>query len=328
MEAKLKDALEAKRAYFDRHLETAFVDVQPEELREAVAWYPEAGGKRLRPSMALLACEATGGATSDAIPVALAVELVHNFSLVHDDIMDRDDTRRGRPTVHKKWSEPTAILAGDTLFALAFEALARIPDAVAHREAAKDLALVVRRLCEGQMRDIAFERRNEVSLEEYMAMIRGKTALLFEAATRGGALAGHATAEQTQALARYGESFGLAFQIADDLLDITSDSETMGKPWGSDVRAGKQTLLVVEAYRRAGPKEREVLDDILGDLDASDLDVRRAVDVFEATGALNEAKRVAEEQASIADAALDTLPENEARETLRRLNRWALHRTS
>lgn len=308
----------------DGALAGLFDEIDPAPLRDATRWYPDAGGKRLRPVLALLSCEAAGGGAEEALPAALAVELVHNFSLVHDDIMDRDDTRRGRPTVHTKWDEPTAILAGDVLFARAFEVLARIPEAQAHHEASRLLSVAIRRLCEGQAMDVLFEERDEVSVDEYLHMIQGKTAVLFEVACQSGALASpKRTAAQVDALATFGEAFGMAFQVADDLLDATADSETLGKPWGSDVRAGKRTLLVLAALERADGSQRKRLLDVLGRLEASDDEVADAVEAMRECGALAHAESVRDGYARKADRALDTLPRSDARETLRALNEWA-----
>ena len=324
MAAPLSDALQARRARVDDALAGCFRELQPDALREAAAWYPEAGGKRLRPVMAILACEAAGGAPQAALPVALAVELVHNFSLVHDDIMDRDDVRRGRETVHRKWDEATAILAGDVLFARAFEVLGGIQDAEAHREASLVLSRAVRHLCEGQAMDVAFETREDVGVAEYLAMIRGKTALLFEAACRGGALSSpRRSPEVVDALATYGEAFGIAFQVADDILDVVADSQTLGKPWGSDIRAGKRTVLVLDALERGDAKERDALLDALGDPDASEAAVRRAVDALRTSGALARAEALRDDHARRADDALRRLPPSEARDVLAQLNEWA-----
>lgn len=320
----LKEAMDAHRKRIDDALAAAFDQVSPTPLREAARWYPDAGGKRLRPAMAMLACEAAGGSAEDATPVALAVELVHNFSLVHDDIMDRDATRRGRPTVHTKWDEATAILAGDVLFARAFEMLSAIPDATAHRDASRLLSESIRRLCEGQALDMLFERDEHVTTQAYLDMIRGKTALLFEAAARGGALSAPRRHEgSVAALSIYGECFGMAFQIADDLLDITADTQKMGKPWGSDIRAGKKTILVLDALERGTDEQRRALRHALGKKDATDADVRAAADAMRASGAIHAAEKLRDAYAGRADAALETLPASDAREHLRALNEWA-----
>lgn len=317
-------ALDAYRKIVDHALPGCFEGIRPDALRDATRWYPDAGGKRLRPVMALLACEAAGGAAEDALPVALAVELVHNFSLVHDDIMDRDATRRGRATVHTKWDEPMAILAGDVLFARAFEVLARIGEPAAHQEAAGLLSRAIRQLCEGQAMDVAFEKRRDVAVAEYLDMIRGKTAVLFAAACHGGALgAPKRSRAAVDALDRFGEGFGMAFQVADDILDVTADSKTLGKPWGSDVRAGKRTVLVLEAEARASPAQRKLLDSTLGKPGASDEDVQAVVDVLRATGALAAAEALRDRHAKAAADALAPLPETPAKRSLLALNEWA-----
>ncbi|HVM45224.1 MAG TPA: polyprenyl synthetase family protein [Candidatus Thermoplasmatota archaeon] len=325
----LKEAMEAHRKRIDDALSAAFDQVSPPQLREAARWYPDAGGKRLRPVVAMLACEAAGGSADEALPVAMAVELVHNFSLVHDDIMDRDATRRGRETVHTKWDEATAILAGDVLFARAFEMLSAIPDAAAHRDASRLLSEAIRRLCEGQALDMLFEREENVTTQAYLDMIRGKTALLFEAAARGGALSAPRRAEGSiAALSVYGECLGMAFQVADDLLDVTAESQKIGKPWGSDVRAGKRTILVLDALERGTPDQRRALRAALGRGDATDAEVRAAVEAMRASGAIAAAQKLRDAYAARADAALDALPASAAREHLRALNEWARTRES
>ena len=343
--ASLKDAMDAHRRRIDAALAGAFDQVSPSPLREAARWYPDAGGKRLRPVMAMLACEAAGGSAEDAVPVALAVELVHNFSLVHDDIMDKDATRRGRPTVHTKWDESTAILAGDVLFARAFEVLSAIPDATAHRDASRLLSEAIRRLCEGQALDMLFEREERVTTQAYLDMIRGKTALLFEAAARGGALCARQEADASgdasrpaagsrravdhvTAMSVYGECFGMAFQIADDILDVAGDTKTLGKPWGSDIRAGKRTILVLDALDHATPAQQKALRHALGRADATDAQVRAAVDVLRETGALDGAAKLRDAYARRADAALEALPKTQARDHLRELNEWARTRAN
>lgn len=323
METPLK-ALESHRRLVEEALAGCFDGIEPAPLREATRWYPDAGGKRLRPLMALLACEAAGGTPRDALPVALAVELVHNFSLVHDDIMDRDDTRRGRPTVHRRWDEATAILAGDVLFARAFEVLARIPDPAAHQQASRLLSVAIRRLCEGQAMDVLFERQESVRADDYLRMIHGKTAVLFEAACHGGALSSpHRQETHVHALSAYGQAFGMAFQVADDILDVTADSATLGKPWGSDVRAGKRTLLVLATLERAEGQDRAHFLEALGKAHATEAEVRRAVDVMRRCGALAHAESVRDAYAREADKALEALPQGEARERLAAMNEWA-----
>lgn len=319
--ARLKPHVDA----VERPLLASLQDLAPAELRDAALHYPKAGGKRLRPAMALLACEAAGGTREDAIPFAVAVELVHVFSLVHDDIMDRDLLRRGMPTVHAKWGEPTAILAGDALLAKAFEVVAAGPGPEPTRvRALLDLATSTRALCEGQALDMAFETKDDVTPEAYLHMIAGKTGRLFEVACRGGATyARGADAGAVRALSDFGAAFGQAFQVHDDLLDLAPAART-GKPFGSDLRAGKKTLVVLEARRRGMPAE---VAKVLGVRDANEEDVGAAADALAGCGAVAASRQVVTTATTRALDALEKIPPSPARETLRALAAWATQRT-
>lgn len=211
------------------------------------------GGKRLRPALVLLAADvARSGASKEIFPAALALEWTHTFTLVHDDIMDNDDMRRGIPTVHKKYGESTAILAGDVLAAKGFECLCRAQaDAEAKVKAVQMLSHTVSELCEGQQEDISFETREDVTFAEYLTMVRKKTGVLFAASAGiGGILAG-ADARATAALYTLGLNIGIAFQMKDDLLDLTAPTEVLGKPQGSDLCENKQSAVAILA-REAG----------------------------------------------------------------------------
>jgi geranylgeranyl pyrophosphate synthase len=211
----------------------------------------------------LLSCQAAGGSAEAAFNAALAVELLHTFTLVHDDIMDRDDLRRGLPTVHKKWDESTAILAGDGLVTLAFKTLMA--------DEHPDLLRVLRRfagglliLCEGQALDKAFEVRSDVTMDDYLDMIRRKTATLLEMACEAGAVLGNGRPKAVNALAGFGHALGMAFQIQDDLLDILSDEAVSGKPTGSDITAKKKTCLSIHFREHASVKDKEAFDGFWG----------------------------------------------------------------
>ncbi|HVL48019.1 MAG TPA: polyprenyl synthetase family protein [Candidatus Thermoplasmatota archaeon] len=321
-------AIKVYAEHTDRALLTCLDDVTPETLRAACLHYPAAGGKRLRPVMALLACEAAGGERARATPLAVALELIHNFSLIHDDIMDRDDLRRGIPTVHRKWDEATAILAGDTLFAKAFELLAAGgADPEVTRRVVLDVAVMGRVLCEGQVLDMAGERE-DVTKDRYLDMIDRKTARIFEVAARSGGLLGGATASQADALGTYGRDFGLAFQIHDDVLDLVSTTEVLGKPAGSDIRAGKKTLVAVLAHARADAKQRATLAQGFGKIDATEAEVAAVLDVFRATRALADAEAEVARHTERAIRALEALPPGSSRDLLADLARWGATRTS
>ncbi|HVL87383.1 MAG TPA: polyprenyl synthetase family protein [Candidatus Thermoplasmatota archaeon] len=294
-------------------------DVEPASLGEAVRHYPLAGGKRFRPALAMAACEAVGGTADAALPLACAVEMVHNFSLVHDDIMDRDPVRRGLPAVHVKFGEPAAILAGDTLFAVAFEEIARLrcPPAV-RVDILADFARATRVLCEGQQMDMEFAGR-EVGREEYLEMIYRKTAALYETAARNGALCGGGSHAAVEALSAYGRAFGMAFQVRDDLLGVVSTEKKTGKPKESDIRNGKRTLILLTALQNADDEQRALLESTVGNANATPARVARVHEIFLETGAVDDAVKLTERYHQEAVEALEPLPANPAREFLVRL---------
>lgn len=220
-----------------------------DNLYRASAHLLVAGGKRLRPAVAMLAADAVApGRSRDIFPAAVALELTHTFTLIHDDIMDGDSLRRGAPTVHKKWDEPTAILAGDVLYARAFEhiCLAKATEKAKVR-AVGMLATACIEICEGQHTDMSFENRSDVSEEEYLSMVGKKTGALYAASAGIGGLLAGGSEEQVEALYRYGMKTGIAFQIQDDLIDLMASPEKSGKDRASDLREGKQTLIMIRA---------------------------------------------------------------------------------
>lgn len=322
-----QDAIKECAALVDRELPRVLGDLEPQSLREAVSYYPSLGGKKLRPALALLACEAAGGKREDAVYAGIAVELVHNFSLVHDDIMDQDSMRRGHPSVHIKWDEPTAILAGDALFAKAFEALDRAPVPAEQKVMMlHELAVATRKVSEGQQRDMELAKDPKATPQAYFDMIYGKTGRLFEAAARLGGLSAKADAKRVDALATYGRCLGRGFQVRDDVLGLTASEEQMGKPWGSDVRNGKRTVIALMALQRAKGKDLEVLRTHLGDHTATREEVEAVIGVFRSTSALDEAQRLARLAADDAIAALQALPRSGARDALEQLARFSVER--
>lgn len=280
----------------NEQLMRSFEAMENENLREAMAHYPSAGGKRLRPLLATMVCEAFGGNPDKAIPFGVALEMVHNFTLVHDDVMDEDDTRRGLKTVHCQYGVPMAILAGDAMFARAFEIVLEsdLPDSSVVR-LVEILARAVRLLADGQQMDIDFEARDVVSPGEYLEMIERKTAVLYSAAAQGGAIAGGASEPQQEALFEYGRLIGLGFQIWDDVLDLRSDQKTFGKPVLNDIRNGKKTLIVVHALDTIKGSQRDELMSVLGKKNASNKELVKARDLLEGVGSIDYASRVASE---------------------------------
>lgn len=222
----------------------------PSSLYDPVRYVLGAGGKRVRPVLVLLAAEMFGGNRRNALPAALAVEVFHNFTLVHDDIMDHSSTRRGKQTVHVRWDEPTAILAGDYLMALSYRLLTDVPESLlgdVHRV----FDQMVVRLCEGQALDKAYESVPKITISEYLGMIDAKTGALLEASLEIGGVCGRASASERAALREAGKQLGRAFQVQDDLLDVVAKDDRWGKTVGSDLVEGKKTFLLVSALENS-----------------------------------------------------------------------------
>ncbi len=319
---ELIGALAPWRKKIDDAIEKELAGEEPAVLYRAVRHLPEAGGKRLRPLIAMLACDVVGGMPDEAVRYGAALEILHTFTLVHDDIMDDDDMRRGRPSVHRAFDEATAILAGDTLFAMSFEIVTsgNLPADV-ERRLAHNIAVMAREICEGQQLDMSFETCDDVSEELFLTMIEKKTAKLFEHAALGGAVIGSDSTEMQDALRGYGRALGMAFQIWDDCLDVIGVD--IGKPVGSDIREGKKTLMFIHAREHAdsdGWLER------YGDQGASREDIDGVIEVFHETGAMDAAMDMAKRYAGEAARCLDMLPESTARQRLAQLSSFAVSR--
>jgi geranylgeranyl diphosphate synthase type II len=239
------------------------IPVSPIELYTPIRYTMAMGGKRMRPLLVLLGCKLFKDDVKDAIGPAIAVEVFHNFTLLHDDIMDNAPIRRGKPTVHSKWTSNIAILSGDAMFVLAYKALAKTNVELLPKlmDAFSTTALQV---CEGQQLDMNFEHRSDVSIEEYEEMIRLKTAVLLAASLKIGAIAGHATDEQAQALYNFGLNAGIAFQLQDDILDVFGDSHKVGKQKGGDILSNKKTYLLLKALELADGRQKEQLNQWIG----------------------------------------------------------------
>lgn len=224
---------------------------EPRGLYEPIGYTLEAGGKRLRPTLALIACDMFGGNEQDVVPAALALEVFHNFTLLHDDVMDHADIRRGRPTVHIRWNENTAILSGDQMLIEAYKLLAGVP-ADKLPEVMRLFNKMATEICEGQQYDVDFENRDDVTLDDYIMMIRLKTSVLLATALEIGAYIAGADEEQRQLIYDYGVNIGLAFQIQDDILDVYGDPATFGKAIGGDILCNKKTYIRLVAEQKMG----------------------------------------------------------------------------
>ena len=299
-----------------------------EKLIKAMRHYPEAGGKRMRPVMAILVAEAVGKRGKEALPFGCSLEIIHNFTLVHDDVIDKDPIRRGRPAVHIAFDEPTAIIAGDALFAIAYDVLATTNvDGERLRRLLRTVSDTVFLVAEGQQIDVDNEDRPSVSREEYLDMVEKKTAVLFACAAEGGAIIGNGTEEQIADMKEYARLLGIGFQIWDDVLGIKGDAKKVGKPVGSDIRNGKRTLIVVDALERLEKDERKtVLTDALGNENATDEQVRAAVQLLEDVGSIEQARQFALDYAKRAKDLLSCLKDSEEKEMLREMVDYAVGR--
>ena len=220
---------------------------EPDQLYAPIAYHMALGGKRIRPVLVLMACDALGGDATGALDAALGIEMFHNFTLLHDDVMDNADVRRGKPTVHRRWSSNTAILSGDTMLTLATQFIARTSNS-----AVMDLFnKTAIEIYEGQQWDMDFEERNDVTVEEYINMIRLKTSVLLGCALKTGALLAEGAEVDCEAIYEAGVNMGLAFQLQDDLLDVWGDPETFGKEIGGDIMNNKKTFLLINAMQLA-----------------------------------------------------------------------------
>jgi geranylgeranyl diphosphate synthase type II len=292
------------------------------------------GGKRVRSALVLLSCEAVGGRAAAAVNAGAAIELMHNFTLVHDDVMDRARARRGRPTVHVAWDLNTALLTGDILLGHAYDLLQRSDAAdLPHLTAAFTRGLL--EVCEGQAMDLEFERRDDVTVDEYFTMIELKTGALLSLSCELGGLLGGGRPADLRALRRFGLSLGRAFQLQDDLLDVVADQARLGKPVGGDIVEGKRTYLLLTALARATGEDLTVLRSVLrtrrgpgGARETRHGLIRKVTAIYRRTGVLRDVERLVRADTTRALAALDRLQPTQAREALRWLSGQLVQRAS
>lgn len=298
-------------------------------LWEAANHYICGGGKRLRPFLVMESYKLHHPYHDNLIPIASAVEILHTFTLIHDDIMDKDLIRRGIPTVHTKWDDSTAILAGDLLSSMS---IVLVNESLLASEIKSKISLSLGNvgvdLCEGQTMDIEFESRKDVSVEDYFEMIKLKTGALFKTSVQIGAIAGKFSKEEIEALNKYGISLGIAFQIVDDILGIMGDEKEFGKPIGSDLREGKKTYILQYALENLKSTDLEDLNMFLDKKEKSDRDLQIALDLIKKSGAISEAKKIAEKYANEAKIALHIFPESKAKQNLVGIAVLAVERTN
>lgn len=297
-------------------LARCFGTEHPETLYAPARYILEGKGKRIRPFFTLLAAEAVSGSAEEALDVALAVEILHNFTLMHDDIMDEAELRHGRPTVHKRWNTNAAILSGDMMIAYAYE-LALRSKTQRHRELIHILNHANITICEGQALDMELEKKKNATIDDYLDMIAKKTGRLISAALEAGGVAGNGTGEQLRALVTFGEKIGRAFQIRDDFLDIMADEGKSGKIAGGDVINGKKTYLLLRSIELSSGSDRKLLQSVIEN-NGVDADLVGEIrTIYQRCGVIDETRAVINRETEDALAAIEHLPFAEGREYLK-----------
>ncbi|MDA1168153.1 MAG: polyprenyl synthetase family protein [archaeon] len=327
--ADLMTSIQEVKPLVESRIESSLRACRHGRLSDAMMHLILGGGKRLRATLPWLVAKAVGDSHSGILDVGAAIETVHNFTLVHDDIMDNDEVRRGRSAVHVEFDPPTAINAGDAMLAIAFERIV-MAESVTNDDivALVDrIAGMVRRVSEGQQLDIEFEDRIAVSEEDYFEMIEGKTAVMFETCAEIGARLSGAEQDIIDCMSEWGLALGLCFQLMDDLIDVLSDSETLGKPAGSDIAQGKRTLMVIHALSQPDSEAKQRLMLSLGkgeDVDESTLQI--SLKALNELGSIEYAKSKAEHYHQCAHACLDRIPDSPGMRALRELTDFQLSR--
>lgn len=287
--------------HLDRYREevSSFIDdVQlsksPKELYQPIDYILKIGGKRLRPVLTLFSAEVFGSSSKEAIYAAVAIEMFHNFSLIHDDIMDEAPLRRGNKTVHEKWNLNTGILSGDAMLILAYQYFEQYEAQVFH-ELAKLFSKTALEVCEGQQLDINFETRTDVSIDEYIQMIEYKTAVLVGAAFEMGAIVAKTSQENRSAIYDYGKYLGIAFQLQDDFLDAFGDAETFGKQVGGDILENKKTYLYLRALENANQQQKNSLEKWFATTENTQQKIEAVKQLFRETGVVADSEKLIEE---------------------------------
>lgn len=320
--------LEDYKAAFLCYLESRISVKEPVMLYEPITYILGLGGKRLRPVLTLMAADFFGANPTKAMEAALAIEVFHTFSLVHDDIMDAAPLRRGKPTVHQKWNVNTGILSGDAMLIQAYQ-LFEIYEPRVFKTLVKLLSKTAQQVCEGQQYDIDFERRNDVTIAEYLKMITYKTAVLVAAALKMGAIIAQADQRDREAIYQFGKNLGLAFQLQDDYLDVFGTPEVFGKQVGGDIRENKKTFLLLQAMALGSTAQREALTHWYS-IQPDDFEAKReaVTTLFLESGAVEETQKQIAGYTRQAFEALDTIPAADSKKlALKALGKSLMART-
>ena len=322
----LTKVVDEHKAKVEKEIMFSLGKMEQKRLHGAMVHLFKGGGKRWRAILPRLVGEALGNANDGHYTLGASIEIIHNFTLVHDDIIDQDPIRRGLDAVHVAYDDATAINAGDAMLAVGFEILAESSEISDHnlRYLVSAIGEMVRKVAEGQQEDIEFEDRDVVTEEEYIAMIAGKTSAMFETCARTGAILSESSEEAVENMARWGLNLGLCFQLMDDLIDITGDTETIGKPAGSDIVQGKMTLIAIHAMETG--LELPNFRKVFGNGTCEDTELENAVNDLVKSGSIDYAMKRAMHHHSIAHGCLDKMQQNQAVNVLRELTDMQLSR--
>ncbi len=302
-------------------LQSVCKNKEPQSLYKPCSYALETGGKRLRPFLVMLAAKAVGGKIKDVYNAAIAVEILHNFTLIHDDIMDNADIRRGRSSLHKKFDENTAILAGDNLMAISY--LHLIKDCKQNvNEIVNHFTQGIIEICEGQSYDKDFEFKKNVSIDQYLLMIQKKTAALAEMCCYIGAKIVGGTNSEVNNLAKFGRNLGMAFQLQDDLLDIFGDEKQFGKSVGGDLVEGKKTFLFIKALEKARGEDKRLLKKVITNKGIRKNQVPKYKSIYEKLGVIDDTKKEIRKYSKIALKCVAKIKNPEAKEILN----WLTHK--
>ena len=296
------------QTYFTEYLNQKTSIQEPVNLYSPINYILNLGGKRIRPTLVLLSCDVFGGSYKKALDAAMAIEIFHNFSLVHDDIMDGALIRRGKATVHKKWNLNTGILSGDLMLIKAYQSLETY-DGSKYKLLNTLFTNTAKEVCEGQQYDIDFENRNDVSISEYIKMITYKTAVLLGASMKMGAIIASAPEKDQQNIYDFGTNLGVAFQLQDDFLDAFGDENTFGKRIGGDIIENKKTFLYITAYNKANKNDKKTLDHLYSKIPKDPTEKINIVkEIFVSTGAMDETKKEISKYTNKAFQTLERIP--------------------
>lgn len=301
------------RQRVEKQIQAFDLNKEPVELYQPVKYVLNLGGKRIRPVISLMSCDLFKGPVDEAVQPTVGLEIFHNFTLLHDDIMDEANIRRGHPTVHQKWNTNNAILSGDLMQIIANQTLSAVDDDILREvfNLYNDTAIKV---CEGQQMDMDFEKRNDVSLDEYLTMIRLKTASLLASSLRLGAVIGRTTDANKEHIYAFGLNLGMAFQVQDDLLDTFGATDQFGKQIGGDIEAGKKTYLLVKALEIANKEQKKRITHLINDAQKNrEEKVDEVTALFNDLGIVEETQKERDHYYKEAITSLEAISQNEDR---------------